>query len=154
MATATFAMGCFWGPDGLFRGVTGVTDVAVGYVGGHVENPSYEQVCSGTTGHAEAVQVEFDPQQIGYAGLLDVFWDNHNPTTRDRQGPDIGRQYRSVIFVHDDTQRAAAEASRAARQQQLSQPIVTAIEPVSVFYRAEEYHQRYLEKTGAVSCHI
>lgn len=154
MATATFAMGCFWGPDGLFRGVTGVTDVAVGYAGGHVDNPTYEQVCSGATGHAEVVQVEFDPQQISYAGLLDVFWDNHNPTTRNRQGPDIGRQYRSVIFVRDDAQRATAEASLATRQQQLAQPIVTAIEPFTAFYRAEEYHQRYLEKTGAASCHV
>lgn len=154
MATATFAMGCFWGPDGVFRGVAGVTDVAVGYAGGHVDNPSYEQVCSGTTGHAEVVQVEFDPQQISYAGLLDVFWGNHNPTTRNRQDPDIGRQYRSSIFVRDDAQRATAEASLAARQQQLAQPIVTAIEPFAVFYRAEEYHQRYLEKTGAASCHV
>lgn len=154
MATVTFAMGCFWGPDGLFRGVTGVTDVAVGYAGGHVENPTYEQVCSGSTGHAEVVQVEFDPAQVSFDGLLDVFWDNHNPTTRNRQGPDIGRQYRSVIFVRDDAQRAAAEASLAARQQQLSQPIVTEIKPFSAFYRAEEYHQRYLEKTGAASCHI
>lgn len=154
MATATFAMGCFWGPDGLFRGVDGVTDVAVGYIGGHVENPTYEQVCSGTTDHAEAVQVEFDPAAISYDGLLNVFWDNHNPTTRDRQGPDVGRQYRSAIFVHDDAQRAAAEASVAAHQQQLAQPIVTTIEPFSAFYRAEEYHQRYLEKHGAASCHI
>src|SRR5699024_4513461 len=124
MATATFAMGCFWGPDGLFRSVPGVTDVVVGYAGGDVDNPTYEQVCGGTTGHAETVQVEFDPAEIDFNGLLDVFWDNHNPTTRDRQGPDIGRQYRSVIFVHDDSQRVAAERSRAARQQQLPQPIV------------------------------
>lgn len=150
MATATFAMGCFWGPDGLFRGVEGVTDVAVGYAGGHVENPSYEQVCRGATGHAEVVQVEFDPARISYHGLLDVFWDNHNPTTRDRQGPDIGRQYRSAIFTHDDAQQATAQASREARQARSSAPIVTEIEPFTAFYRAEEYHQRYLEKHGAV----
>src|SRR5699024_219772 len=154
MATATFAMGCFWGPDGLFRSVTGVTDVVVGYAGGHVENPTYEQVCSGTTGHAETVQIEFDPGQIDFNGLLNVFWDNHNPTTRDRQGADIGRQYRSVIFVHDETQRAEAEASLKTRQQQLPQPIVTAIEPFGAFYPAEEYHQRYLEKNSAASCGI
>lgn len=150
MATATFAMGCFWGPENVFRRVAGITDVTVGYAGGHVDNPSYEQVCRGDTGHAEVVQVEFDPGRISYEALLDVFWANHDPTTRDRQGPDAGRQYRSAVFVHDDTQRAAAEASRANRQASLYAPIVTEIEALDAFYRAEEYHQRYLEKHGAV----
>lgn len=150
MATATFAMGCFWGPEALFRRVSGVNDVAVGYTGGHLDNPGYEQVCRGDTGHAEAVQVEFEPGVVSYEALLDVFWGNHDPTTRNRQGPDVGRQYRSAIFVHDDVQRRAAEASRDARQSDFSKPIVTEIEPLNEFYRAEAYHQRYLEKHGAV----
>ncbi|HLQ86353.1 MAG TPA: peptide-methionine (S)-S-oxide reductase MsrA [Salinisphaeraceae bacterium] len=151
MATATFAMGCFWGPENVFRDTAGVTDVAVGYSGGQVANPSYEQVCSGTTGHAEVVQVEFDPAVISYAALLDVFWANHDPTTRDRQGPDVGRQYRSAIFVHGEDQRAAAEASRERQQAQLAAPIVTEIETLDAFYRAEEYHQRYLQKRNAAA---
>jgi|SRR5699024_10920890 len=151
MATATFAMGCFWKPDTVFRQVAGVTNVTVGYAGGHVVDPTYEQVCAGDTGHAEVAQIEFDPHQISYADLLDVFWNNHDPTTPDRQGADVGRQYRSVIFVHDEQQRAQAVASRATQQARLAATIVTTIEPLSAFYRAEEYHQRYLEKRGAAS---
>lgn len=149
MDKATFAMGCFWKPEVVFRRVAGVNDALVGYAGGDVENPSYQQVCRGDTGHAEVVQVEFDPGQVSYEQLLDVFWSNHNPTTRDRQGPDVGRQYRSAIFAHDDAQRAAAERSRQAQQESLREPIVTEIEPLDVFYPAEDYHQRYLEKHGA-----
>lgn len=150
MATATFAMGCFWKPEMIFRRIEGVEDTAVGYAGGEVPDPSYRQVCAGHTGHAEAVQVVYDPERITFRELLDVFWQNHDPTTRDRQGPDVGRQYRSAIFTHDDTQLAESQASLEARQAGLESPIVTEIEPLEAFYRAEDYHQRYLEKTGAV----
>lgn len=150
MAVATFAMGCFWKPEMIFRRLDGVEDTAVGYAGGHVPNPTYPQVCAGDTGHAEVVQIRFDPARIGYTDLLDVFWQHHDPTTRDRQGLDIGRQYRSAIFTHDDTQLAAARVSLEARQAVLNKPVVTDIEPLDAFYRAEDYHQRYLEKTGTV----
>ncbi|WP_423822192.1 peptide-methionine (S)-S-oxide reductase MsrA [Salinisphaera sp. SPP-AMP-43] len=150
MATAIFAMGCFWKPEMIFRRIEGVEDTAVGYAGGDVPNPSYRQVCAGHTGHAEAVQVVYDPERISYRALLDVFWQNHDPTTRNRQGPDVGRQYRSAIFTANDTQLAEAQASLEARQAELTAPIVTEIEPLEAFYRAEDYHQRYLEKTGAV----
>lgn len=150
MAKATFAMGCFWKPEMIFRQVEGVTDARVGYAGGHVSEPTYRQVCGGDTGHAEVVQIDYDPERIRYEQLLDVFWENHDPTTRDRQGPDVGRQYRSAIFTHDDTQLADAQASLEARQSRLGKPVVTEIEPLQAFYMAEDYHQRYLEKTGRV----
>ena len=158
MATekATFGAGCFWGVETTFRSVKGVTDAAVGYAGGTTENPTYEDVCSDQTGHAEVVQVEFDPAIVSYRELLEVFWANHNPTTLNRQGPDVGTQYRSVIFYHTPEQRATAEESKAALEQsgRFRRPIVTKIEPAPTFYRAEEYHQRYLEKRGLSHCAI
>ncbi len=147
---ATFGMGCFWKPETIFRRKAGVTDTRVGYAGGHRANPTYRQVCSGSTGHAEVVQVDYDPGRVSYEDLLDVFWANHDPTQRDRQGPDVGSQYRSIILAHDDTQQEAAEASLAAHQARMSATIVTQIEPLTAFYPAEEYHQRYLEKQGIV----
>ena len=136
--------------------IEGVTDAAVGYAGGKTENPTYEDVCSDETGHAEVVQVEFDPAVVSYEKLLDVFWSNHNPTTLNRQGPDVGTQYRSVIFYHSPEQRAAAESSKAALEKsgKFRSPVVTQIEPAPKFYRAEEYHQRYLEKRGRSHCAI
>jgi peptide-methionine (S)-S-oxide reductase len=158
MATekATFGAGCFWGVESTFRSIAGVTDAAVGYAGGTTENPTYEDVCSDETGHAEVVQVDFDPALVSYEKLLDVFWASHNPTTRNRQGPDVGTQYRSVIFYHSPEQRTAAEASKAALEKsgKFRSPIVTQIEPAPKFYRAEEYHQRYLEKRGRSHCAI
>jgi peptide-methionine (S)-S-oxide reductase len=158
MATekATFGAGCFWGVESTFRNIEGVTDAAVGYAGGTKENPTYEDVCTDETGHAEVVQVEFDPALVVYEKLLDVFWASHNPTTLNRQGPDVGTQYRSVIFYHSPEQRAAAEASKAAFEKsgKFRRPIVTQIEPAPKFYRAEEYHQRYLEKRGRSHCAI
>jgi peptide-methionine (S)-S-oxide reductase len=153
---ATFGAGCFWGVESTFRNVQGVTDAAVGYAGGTMENPSYEDVCTDQTGHAEVVQVEFDPAVVRYEKLLDVFWASHNPTTMNRQGPDVGTQYRSVIFYHSPEQRTAAEASKAALEKsgKFGNPIVTQIEPAPKFYRAEEYHQRYLEKRGRTHCTI
>jgi len=155
MEKATFAAGCFWGVEATFREVEGVVETAVGYSGGKLENPTYEGVCSGGSGHAEAVLVVFDPERVGYERLLDVFWSGHDPTTRNRQGPDVGAQYRSVIFYHDDAQRVMAVASKERFQQAgpYRQPIVTEILPVATFYRAEEYHQRYFEKHGITSCH-
>ena len=154
--TATFAAGCFWGVEALFRQVKGVTSTTVGYTGGTVKNPTYEQVCQHHTGHAEAVQVEYDPSQVSYDALLDVFWSNHDPTTPNRQGPDSGSQYRSAIFYHTPEQRAAAEAfkQRLEARRQFARPIVTQIVPATDFYRAEEYHQRYVEKHGGAQCHI
>ncbi|HVM35933.1 MAG TPA: peptide-methionine (S)-S-oxide reductase MsrA [Actinomycetota bacterium] len=154
MAKATFAAGCFWGVESAFREVDGVTETAVGYTGGSTTRPSYEQVCSGRTGHAEAVVVEFDPERVGYEELLEVFWDSHDPTQMNRQGPDVGTQYRSAIFVHDDDQEKAALASRdrlvdAAR---FDKPIVTEIVRAGDFWRAEDYHQQYFEKRGIRSC--
>jgi peptide-methionine (S)-S-oxide reductase len=156
MKKATFGAGCFWGVEHAFRQVPGVTDVAVGYSGGTVENPSYEQVCTDRTGHAEVVQVEYDPEKVGYDRLLDVFWSIHDPTTPNRQGPDVGSQYRSAIFVHDADQEEAARASKERLQAsgRLRRPIVTEITPASTFYRAEEYHQRYFEKHGRHGCSI
>lgn len=141
--------------EDTFRQVPGVTDVRVGYTGGTVANPTYEMVCTGTTGHAEAVEVTYDPTQVQYADLLRIFWENHNPTTVDQQGPDFGSQYRSVIFYHDDTQKALAEASKEALDTsgKWKRPIVTQITPASTFYSAEEYHQQYLKKNGLASCH-
>jgi len=158
MATekATFGAGCFWGVESTFRAIEGVTDAAVGYAGGRTENPTYEDVCTDETGHAEVVQIEFDPAVISYEKLLDVFWSNHNPTTLNRQGPDVGTQYRSVIFYHSPEQRAAAEAAKAALEKsgKFRSSVVTQIEPAPKFYRAEEYHQRYLEKRGRSHCAI
>jgi peptide-methionine (S)-S-oxide reductase len=151
---ATFGAGCFWGVEAAFRQVGGVTKTEVGYEGGHLENPTYEDVCSHTTGHAEVVEVTYDPEQVSYERLLEVFWGKHDPTQLNRQGWDVGDQYRSVIFFHGEEQRAAAENSRAelAASGRYKRPIVTMIEPAQTFYRAEEYHQRYLEKMGRASC--
>ena len=153
---ATFGAGCFWGVEATFRAVAGVKDAAVGYAGGKTENPTYEDVCSHTTGHAEVVQVEFDPAVVSYDHLLDVFWSNHNPTTLNRQGPDVGDQYRSVIFNHSPEQKAAAEASKKRLEEsgRFKNPIVTHIQPAPTFYRAEDYHQRYLEKRGLSHCAV
>jgi peptide-methionine (S)-S-oxide reductase len=145
---ATFAAGCFWGVEAAFRQIRGVVRTAAGYTGGYVTDPSYGRVCRGGTGHAEAVEVWFDPAQVSYAQLLETFWRIHNPTTRNRQGWDFGRQYRSAIFYHDADQRELAVASRDAEQQSLRRQIVTQITPASAFYPAEEYHQHYLEKHG------
>ena len=149
---ATFAAGCFWGVEAAFRQIHGVLQTAVGYTGGHVADPSYERVGRHRTGHAEAVEVWFDPAQVSYAELLQKFWQIHNPTTRNRQGFDFGSQYRSAIFFNDPAQQAAATASLQARQETRRKPIVTEITPASTFYRAEEYHQRYLEKHGHPGC--
>ena len=153
---ATFGAGCFWGVEVTFRNVKGVKDALVGYLGGTMENPTYKDVCTGRTGHAEVVQVEFDPSQVSFEKLLDVFWQNHNPTTLNRQGPDIGTQYRSAIFYHSDEQRRIAEESKAKQMAsgRFSKPIVTEITPATTFYKAEDYHQRYLEKRGLASCHV
>jgi peptide-methionine (S)-S-oxide reductase len=149
---ATFGAGCFWGVEAAFRRTQGVTGTKVGYAGGKVENPTYEQVCSDTTGHAEVVQVTYDPEQVPYEQLLTIFWLEHDPTQLNRQGPDVGSQYRSVIFVHDEEQRAAAEASREAVQARFTRPVVTTIEDAPPFWEAEDYHQQYLEKRGLASC--
>jgi len=156
MATASFAAGCFWGVEAAFRQVEGVLETAVGYSGGRLENPTYEDVCSGRTGHAETVEVEYDPSRVSYEQLLDVFWENHDPTTLNRQGPDVGEQYRSVIFFHTPEHQAAATASQEKLEKsgKYNRPIVTQIQPASKFYRAEEYHQRYLEKHGLAHCRI
>jgi peptide-methionine (S)-S-oxide reductase len=153
---ATFAAGCFWGVEAEFRDVPGVVATQVGYSGGTTKNPTYEDVCSDATGHAEAVEVEFDPTKVSYDQLLAVFWANHDPTTPNRQGPDYGTQYRSVIFYHTPQQQAAAIASKEALEKsgKYSRPIVTQIVPAAPFWRAEEYHQQYLEKRGLRSCHL
>jgi peptide-methionine (S)-S-oxide reductase len=153
---ATFGAGCFWGVEETFRKLKAVTDTAVGYAGGSKENPSYEDVCTDETGHAEVVQVEFDPAKISYRELLDVFWANHNPTMLNRQGPDVGTQYRSVIFYHSPEQKMAAEESKNAliKTGRFKREVVTQIEPAPKFFRAEEYHQRYLEKRGLSHCAI
>jgi len=149
MQTATFAAGCFWGIEAAFRKVDGVVETAVGYTGGTTANPSYEEVCGGRTGHAEAVQLQFDADRVSYDELLDIFWALHDPTALNRQGPDVGTQYRSAIFVHDDEQAAAAAASKARLQEAAHsrRPIVTEIVPAATFYRAEDYHQQYFEKS-------
>ena len=152
--TATFAAGCFWGVEAAFRQVPGVVDVVSGYIGGQTENPTYRQVCGHRTGHAEAVEVTFDPQRVSYDQLLSVFWQIHDPTQLNRQGPDVGDQYRSAIFTHSAQQEKAATASRDAEQAKQARPIVTQILPAPKFWPAEEYHQRYFEKTGGAACHI
>ncbi|HUR92180.1 MAG TPA: peptide-methionine (S)-S-oxide reductase MsrA [Gemmatimonadaceae bacterium] len=156
MAKATFGAGCFWGVEASFRQIDGVTDTRVGYSGGTTVSPTYEGVCTGTTGHAEVVEVTFDPARLSYDQLLDAFWKMHDPTTRDRQGPDVGSQYRSVIFYHDDEQRLSSEASKQKQNESklYRGPIVTLVEPAGPFYEAEDYHQRYLEKRGMVSCKV
>jgi peptide-methionine (S)-S-oxide reductase len=153
---ATFGAGCFWGVEENFRQLPGVISTAVGYAGGGKDHPTYEDVCSDETGHAEVVEVEFDPAAIAYEKLLQVFWSNHNPTTLNRQGPDVGTQYRSVIFSHSPEQKAQAEASKAALEKsgKYSKPVVTQIEPAPTFWRAEEYHQKYLQKRGQTHCAI
>ena len=153
---ATFGAGCFWGVEVAFRQVPGVVSTEVGYLGGTLENPTYKEVCSGNTGHAEVVEVTYDPARVSYEDLLNVFWTIHDPTTLNRQGPDHGTQYRSAIFYHDDRQKqtAAASKERLGASGRFPRPIVTEITPASAFYRAEEYHQRYLEKHGLASCHI
>ncbi|MEY2480159.1 MAG: peptide-methionine (S)-S-oxide reductase [Verrucomicrobiota bacterium] len=153
---ATFGAGCFWGVEATYRNIEGVVNATVGYAGGTKENPTYKDVCTDETGHAEVVEVEFDPARVSYEKLLDVFWANHNPTTLNRQGPDVGTQYRSVIFYHSPQQKAAAEASRDKidKSGRFNRPVVTQIEPAPKFYRAEEYHQRYLEKRGQTHCAV
>lgn len=148
--TATFAAGCFWGPEARFRALEGVLDAQVGYTGGTVDNPDYRSVCAGNTGHAEAVRLTYDPERISYEALLEAFWAMHDPTQRNRQGPDVGSQYRSAIFTHDAEQREAAERSKRELNDsgRFDAPIATEILPAGRFWRAEEYHQRYLEKHG------
>ena len=157
MAKATFAAGCFWGVESAFREQRGVIATAVGYTGGHKHNPTYEEVCSGRTGHAEAVLVEYDSETVSYQQLLELFWENHDPTQLNRQGPDHGDQYRSAIFFHDAAQEAAAKASKAAlaKSGKHRPPIVTEIVPAGDFWMAEDYHQQYFEKRGvAPTCHV
>jgi peptide-methionine (S)-S-oxide reductase len=156
MEKATFGGGCFWGVEAAFRRVPGVTATQVGYMGGSLKNPTYKDVCTDRTGHAEVVEVTFDPAQVSYEEVLRVFWTCHDPTQLNRQGSDVGTQYRSVIFYHTPQQQAAAEASRREleRAGTFQRPIVTAILPAADFWRAEEYHQQYLEKRGLASCHI
>ena len=151
---ATFAAGCFWGVEAEFRQIPGVIATTVGYTGGRTDNPSYEQVCSHTTGHAEAVLVEYDPAQVTYDQLLDAFWQLHDPTQLNRQGPDVGDQYRSAIFFHSPEQEIAAKESKEAAQARFKRPIVTEITAAPEFWPAEDYHQRYLEKRGMASCAI
>ena len=152
MKKATFGAGCFWGVEAAFRQIDGVTGTRVGYSGGTLDNPTYEDVCSHTTGHAEVVEVTYDPERVSYEQLLDVFWNKHDPTQLNRQGWDIGDQYRSTIFFHDEEQEEAARRSMASEQANWSAPIVTRIEPAQTFYEAEDYHQQYLEKRGRSSC--
>src|SRR5438552_12413026 len=156
MAKATFAAGCFWGVEATFRALPGVTGTLVGYTGGNLPNPAYKDVCTDGTGHAEGVEVEFDAAKISYDKLLDVFWENHDPTQLNRQGPDWGTQYRSAIFYHSPEQESAAKASKRELEKahRYSKPIVTQIVPATTFYEAEDYHQQYLEKRGLATCHI
>jgi peptide-methionine (S)-S-oxide reductase len=151
---ATLGAGCFWGVEATFRRLAGVKETQVGYTGGKLKNPTYKDVCSDSTGHAEVLEVTFDPEVISYRDILEVFWDNHNPTTLNRQGPDVGTQYRSAIFYHSPEQEAEAKASRDAAQARFPRPIVTEIVPATDFWRAEEYHQQYLEKRGLSQCHF
>jgi peptide-methionine (S)-S-oxide reductase len=156
MAKATFGAGCFWGVEETFRKIPGVSHTSVGYTGGSKENPTYEDVCTDKTGHAEVVDIDFDPNQISYRALLQIFFENHNPTTLNQQGPDKGTQYRSAVFYHDEEQKNQAEKMKQELDQsgKFSKPIVTEIAPATTYYPAEEYHQRYLQKRGIDSCHI
>src|SRR5450631_3675663 len=156
MAKATFAAGCFWGVEAAFRQIDGVTATRVGYTGGKLDNPTYKDVCTDRTGHAEAVEVEYDPAKGSYDDLLNVFWENHDPTQLNRQGPDYGSQYRSAIFFHSPEQAKEAQASKELLEKahRYSKPIATQIVPAVTFYPAEDYHQQYLEKRGLASCHI
>ena len=156
MEKATFGAGCFWGVEETFRHIKGVASTAVGYMGGTLANPTYQDVCTDRTGHAEVVQVEYDPEQVTYQQLLKVFWENHDPTTMNRQGPDVGTQYRSVVFYHTPEQKTAAEAYKENLQRSgtFKKPIVTQVVPASTFWRAEEYHQKYLEKHGRSHCQL
>ena len=156
MATekATFAAGCFWGVEAAFRQIKGVVSTQVGYMGGKMKNPNYGDVCTDETGHAEAVEVTYEPKKVSYEKLLEVFWQNHNPTQLNRQGPDVGTQYRSVIFYHDKEQKEKAMKSLKEEQKKHKEKIVTEIKPAATFYRAEEYHQQYLEKRGLSTCNI
>jgi len=156
MEKATFAAGCFWGIEARFREIEGVVETSAGYTGGKLDGPTYHDVCSGSTGHAEAVQVTFDPLRVSYEELLDIFWGIHDPTTPNRQGPDVGEQYRSAIFFHSPEQEGAARESKARLDAsgRFKRPIVTQIVPAVQFWPAEEYHQRYLEKRGLAVCHI
>ena len=156
MEKATFGAGCFWGVEAAFRQVAGVLSTSVGYMGGTLKNPTYQDVCTDRTGHAEVVEVEYDPFKVSYDGLLKVFWANHDPTTLNRQGPDIGTQYRSVIFFHTPQQEAAAKAAKERLQAsgKYKRPVVTEIVPAADFWRAEDYHQQYLEKRGLAHCRI
>ena len=156
MNKATFGAGCFWGVESTFRQVEGVLATTVGYEGGHTDNPSYADVCSHTTGHAEVVEVEYDPEKVSYEELLDVFWASHDPTQLNRQGPDVGDQYRSVVFFHNAEQEKAALASKEAleRSGRHRRPVVTRIVPAETFWRAEDYHQQYFEKRGINACHL
>jgi peptide-methionine (S)-S-oxide reductase len=151
---ATLGAGCFWGVEATYRRLAGVKSTQVGYMGGKLKNPTYKDVCTDSTGHAEVLEVTFDPEVVSYHDILEVFWDNHNPTTLNRQGPDVGTQYRSAIFYHSPEQEAQAKASRDAAQSRFPRPIVTEISPATEFWRAEEYHQQYLEKRGLSQCHI
>ena len=153
---ATFGAGCFWGVELNFRSLPGVREALVGYEGGSVLNPTYHDVCTDTTGHAEVVQVEYDPEVVTFGQLLDAFFGLHDPTTPNRQGPDVGSQYRSVIFYHDADQKAESEAKITAlsAEGKFRRPIVTQVVPAETFYKAEEYHQRYLEKRGRAGCSI
>jgi peptide-methionine (S)-S-oxide reductase len=156
METATFGAGCFWGVEARFQRMPGVLETAVGYEGGKLDKPSYKDVCTDRTGHAEVVEVKFNPEKVSFQQLLDLFFELHNPTELNRQGPDWGTQYRSVVFFHSPEQEAAAKATieRLTRDKRFSKPIVTQVVPAESFWRAEEYHQKYLEKRGALSCHI
>ena len=153
MEKATFAAGCFWGVEAAFRQLPGVTETRVGYTGGQTESPTYEQVCSHTTGHAEAVEVTFDPEEVSYERLLDVFFSKHDPTQLNRQGWDVGDQYRSVVFFHSPEQEEAAAASKARVQAQFPVRVTTEVVPATAFYEAEDYHQQYFEKQGRATCH-
>jgi peptide-methionine (S)-S-oxide reductase len=156
MEKATFGAGCFWGVEAEFRKIKGVKSTAVGYEGGHTKNPTYQDVCTDRTGHAEVVEVEYDPNEVSYESLLNVFWENHDPTQVNRQGPDHGTQYRTVIFYHNDEEKRLAEESKRKLSEsgRFKRPIATQIVPATDFWRAEEYHQQYLEKRGLASCHM
>ena len=152
MEKATFGAGCFWGVEAKFQELIGVINTTVGYMGGNLKNPTYEQVCTDKTGHAEVIRIEYDEEKVSYEKLLDVFWQIHDPTQINRQGPDIGKQYRSVIFYHNELQKKIAEESKNQIQKKLNKPIATEITAVKEFYPAEEYHQKYLQKQKKASC--